>query len=149
MRDRVARESGDVRGDRSDAWDGPAKDGTPESGDCTRDIGMAPRRGSRRGVRVAIAGETARGRPSGTADSSGCGPYHLFLLVPMLGVAEGQTLPCPRIDDLLLSVKETKVPCGSRVERNGRFIGEPRRLHVHLRKPLDPRAIPWPRPIES
>src|SRR5713101_7069613 len=88
MRDRVAPESGGARGDRSDAWVDPAKDETPETGDCTMDSGMALRRGGRRSARVAIAGETARGRPSGTVDSSGCGPYNLFLQVPMLRLAD-------------------------------------------------------------
>jgi len=70
-------------------------------------------------------------------------------LFPCSDGPTSQALSCPRIDDLLLSVKKTKIPCGSRVERNGRFIGEPRCLHVHLRTPLVPPAIPLPRPIGS
>jgi hypothetical protein len=59
-----------------DVWDGVAKDGMPESGDCTKDNGRAPRRERRRDARVAIADKTARRRSSGTADTSGCGSYH-------------------------------------------------------------------------
>ncbi len=51
--------------------------------------------------------------------------------------ADYPALSCPRIDDLLFSVKKTKVPCGSPVERNGVFIGDPHRLHTHLWKPHD------------
>ena len=41
----------------------------------------------------------------------------------------------PPIDDLLLSVKKTKVPCVSRIEKNEGFIGKPHRLHIYLWKP--------------
>jgi hypothetical protein len=79
---------------------------------------------------VAIEDETARGRPSGTAGSSGYGSYHLFLLIPMLEPADTPALSFPRIDDLFLSVNKTKVPRERPVERNRMFIGEPRRLHT-------------------
>jgi hypothetical protein len=58
-------------------------------------------------------------------------------LVPMLYLPTTQALSCPRIDDLLFSVKKTTVPCGIPVERNGMFIDDPHRLHTHLRKPHD------------
>jgi hypothetical protein len=65
---------------------------------------------------------------------------------PCSDLPTGQALPCPRIEDLLLSVKKTKVPCKSRVEGKGMFIGEPHRLHTHLQKPPGQPEIPSPRP---
>ena len=41
----------------------------------------------------------------------------------------------PPIDDLLLSVKKTKVPCESRIEKNEGFIGKLHHLHICLWKP--------------
>ena len=48
--------------------------------------------------------------------------HYLLLLVPLFGLAEGPVLLCPRIDDVFLSVKKSKVSCGSHVEINGMFI---------------------------
>ena len=88
-------------------------------------------------------------------------PQEAILLAPRTAQGAAHficslSLPCSdlptssqRIDDLFPSVKKTEVPCGSRIEKNGMFIGEPSRLHMHLRKPPGQPEIPSPRPIES
>jgi hypothetical protein len=80
---------------------------------------------------VAIADEPARGHLSGTADSSGYGPYHLFLLITIARTLRQVRPSCSRIDEPFISVKKTKVLCEDLVERNRVFISELRdRTHA-------------------